>query len=323
MPDTPWVMLTDTLRSAAGRVYWASPHFLSHVTGKVVILMYHRVVPLDEVASTYVQPGTYVTPDTFERHLQFLATHFELLTFPELLAKWDAGGWNQASRYCAVTFDDGWIDNYQYAYPLLRRYGVPATIFLPTGLIGSTARLWSDRLGDLLRARRRGTPDEWNAQIERAKGLSDDEREDLLGTIAAEVGDETPAGRRFVNWDEVAEMSRHGIGFGSHSGSHANLTRLSGAALERELREPLETLRRRGVNHVPVLAYPNGDYSDAVVDAARAAGYQAAVTVRRGLESFVAADRFRLRRIGVHEDVTRSVPTLALHIGRQSRAAEP
>jgi hypothetical protein len=169
--------------------------------------------------------------------------------------------------------------------------------------------------------RRRGTPDDWNAQIERAKCLSDDEREHLLGTIAAEVGDETPARRRFVNWDEVAEMSRHGIGFGSHSGSHANLTRLQGAALERELREPLETLRRPGVNHVPVLAYPNGDYSDAVVDAARAAGYQAAVTVRRGLESFVAADRFRLRRIGVHEDVSRSVPTLALHIGRQSRAA--
>ena len=127
-------MLTDTLRSAAGRVYWASPHFLSHVTGKVVILMYHRVIPPDEVASTYVQPGTYVTPDTFERHLQFLAAHFELLTFPELLAKWDAGGWNPASRYCAVTFDDGWIDNYRYGYPLLRRTGVPATIFLPTAI---------------------------------------------------------------------------------------------------------------------------------------------------------------------------------------------
>jgi peptidoglycan/xylan/chitin deacetylase (PgdA/CDA1 family) len=314
---------TDTLRSAAGRVYWASPHFLSHLTGKVVILMYHRVLPRDEVASTYVQPGMYVTPETFERHLQFLTAHFEIVTFRELLARWDTGRWDDTTRYCAVTFDDGWLDNYQYAHPLLRRYGVPATMFLPTQLTGSGDWLWSDRLGDLLRTRRRGRSEEWDSLIERAKDLSDEDRQNLLGTIAAEVGGAVRGGRRFVNWDEVAEMSRHGITFGSHSSSHANLTRLSGAALERELREPLEMLCRRGVNHVPVLAYPNGDHTDAVVAAARAAGYRAAVTVRRGLESSVPADRFRLRRIGVHEDVSRSAPTLALHIGRQSLAAPP
>src|SRR5713101_1640178 len=276
---------TDTLRSAAGRAYWASPHFLSHVTGKVVILMYHRVVPCAEVASTYVQPGMYVTPETFERHLQFLTAHFELLSFRELLARWDGGGWNDTARYCAVTFDDGWIDNYQYAYPLLRRYGVPATVFLPTALTGSDGWLWSDRLGDLLHRRARGTPEEWDSLIERAKDLSEEDREDLLGRIAAEAGAAAPAGRRFVNWDEVAEMSRHGITFGSHSSSHANLTRLSDTALAHELREPLAIFCRRGVNHVPVLAYPNGDQTDAVVAAARAAGYRAAVTVRGGLES--------------------------------------
>jgi peptidoglycan/xylan/chitin deacetylase (PgdA/CDA1 family) len=265
----------------------------------------------------------YVTPDTFERHLQFLTAHFEPLAFHELLAKWDAGGWNDAARYCAVTFDDGWIDNYAYAYPLLHRYGVPATIFLPTGLIGSDDWLWSDRLGDLLRARGRGTPDEWDALIERAKRLPDKDREDLLATMAAEAGGAASGARRFINWEEVADMSRHGIAFGSHSSNHANLTRLSDAALERELREPLETLRRQGINHVPVLAYPNGDHSEAVVNAARAAGYRAAVTVCRGLESCVPADRFRLRRIGVHQDVSRSAPTLALHIGRQSLAASP
>jgi peptidoglycan/xylan/chitin deacetylase (PgdA/CDA1 family) len=304
-------------------VYWASPHFLSRVTGKVVLLMYHRVVPRAEVVSTYVQPGMYVTPETFERHLQFLTAHFDLLTFRELLARWDAGGWNETARYCVVTFDDGWIDNYQYAYPLLRRYGVPATVFLPTALTGSNDWLWSDRLGDLLRRRARGRPEEWDSLIERAKDLSEDDREDLIGRIAVEVGAAAPAGRRFVNWDEVADMSCHGIAFGSHSSSHANLTRLSDTALEHELREPLEVFRRWGVNHVPVLAYPNGDHTDAVVAAARAAGYRAAVTVRRGLESSAPEDRFRLKRIGVHEDVSRSAPALALHIGRQSLAAQP
>lgn len=311
------MQLTDTLRSAAGHVYWASPHLLSRVKGKVVIFMYHRVVPQAEVAATYVQPGMYVTPETFERHLQFLTAHFEPLTFHELLAKWEAGGWNHKARYCVVTFDDGWIDNYEHAYPRLRKYGVPATIFLPTRFIGSPDSLWTDRLGDLLHTRGSGTAADWDTQIERAKRLSEDERERLLGTIAAEVGADAPSRRRFVNWDEVGEMSRHGIAFGSHSSSHANLTRLDEAALERELREPIETLRSRGVNHVPVLAYPNGNHSHAVVNAARAAGYRAAVTVRRGAESFFPADRFRLRRVAIHEDVSRSASTLALHIGRQ------
>jgi peptidoglycan/xylan/chitin deacetylase (PgdA/CDA1 family) len=309
---------TETLRSAAAGLYWGSRHLLSHVTGKVVILMYHRVLPRVDVESTFVQPGMYVTPETFERHLQFLTAHFELLTFRELLAKWGCGDWNDRARYCAITFDDGWVDNYEHAWPLLRQYGAPATIFLPTALIGSDTRLWFDRLADVLCRRDEGTRDEWDALIERAKYLSEPERERLIDGLAAAAGGTDAGGRRFMTWDEVEEMSRQGIAFGSHSRSHANLTRLDAAALAAELRDSLDILRARPINHVPVLAYPNGNCNREVARAAQAAGYRAAVTVRRGLEQSFPLDRFRLKRIAVHEDVTRSAPTLALHIGRQS-----
>jgi peptidoglycan/xylan/chitin deacetylase (PgdA/CDA1 family) len=313
--------LAGTLRSAAGRLYWTSPHFLSHVRGKATILMYHRVVPNRELATTYVQPGMYVTPATFERHLRFLTSRFELLTLRELLAKWEIGGWDDSARYCVLTFDDGWIDNYRYAYPLLRAYGVPATIFLPTALIGSDSWLWSDRLGELLRRRRSGTPEDWDAQIERAKDLSDEQRNDLLGALEMEVGEGGAPRRRFVNWSEVDDMARHGIAFGSHSKTHANLTRLSGPALESELRESLEMLRARARTCVPVLAYPNGDHTGAVAAAAKAAGYRAAVTTMPGLERRIPSDPFRLRRIGVHDDVAQSIPLFALHVARQTHSA--
>jgi peptidoglycan/xylan/chitin deacetylase (PgdA/CDA1 family) len=309
---------TETLRSAAAGVYWGSRHLLAHVTGKVVILMYHRVLPRTDIDSTFVQPGMYVTPETFERHLQFLTAHFELLTFRELLAKWDFGDWNDRARYCAITFDDGWVDNYRYAWPLLRKYRASATIFLPTGLIGSESRLWFDHLAEVLTHRNQGTRDEWNALIERAKFLPDAERAALIHRFASETDGASCGGRHFMTWDEVEEMSRHGIAFGSHSKTHANLTRLDEAALAAELGESLDALRARPINHVPVLAYPNGNCNHNVARAAQAAGYRAAVTVRRGLEQSFPLDRFRLKRINVHEDVSRSASTFAFHIGRQS-----
>jgi peptidoglycan/xylan/chitin deacetylase (PgdA/CDA1 family) len=265
----------------------------------------------------------YVTPETFEEHLRFLTTHFELLGFQQLLTKWSVGDWDSSERYCAITFDDGWLDNYRYAYPLLRAYAAPATIFLPTDLVASGAWLWSDRLGNLLRRRGVGTPDDWDAMIEEAKPLPDAERTAMIDGIESAVGDQLPSGRRFVDWDEVRDMSRHGVGFASHTATHANLARLSGEALDRELREPLDALRREAVNHVPVLAYPNGDYTAAVADAARAAGYRAAVTVRRGLESGAPTDWFQLKRIAVHDEVSGTGPALALHIGRQGRFSTP
>lgn len=309
-------MVVDRLRLIAGRAYWATPHFLSIVRGRVIILTYHRVIPRAEAAASFVQPAMYVTPETLESHLRFLTTNFELLGFRQLLTKWATRDWDSGARYCVITFDDGWVDNYRYAYPLLRAYAAPATIFLPTDLVASGAWLWSDRLGHLLWRRGLGTPDDWNAAIEHAKLMSDEERAALLDGIENEVGDRQSPERRFVNWDEVREMSRHGVAFGSHTATHANLARLSGAALERELRDPLDVFRREAIDCVPVLAYPNGDCTAATAYAARAAGYRAAVSVRRGFESSAPPDLFQLRRVAVHEDVSRSGPALALHIAR-------
>src|SRR5258708_2247346 len=212
--------LAGALRSAAGRVYWASSRFLPHVTGKAVVLMYHRVMPRTELSATYVQPGMFVTPETFERHLRFLTANFEILSFRDLLDKWDAGGGNEPARYGVRPSDAGGLENYLHAYPLLRPSSAPATIFLPTDFIGSAAWLWPDRLGHLLRTRGRGTPDEWDREIERAKALPDAERNDLIEAVAADAADAGPMRRCFLNWDEVEVMSHHGISFGSHSATH-------------------------------------------------------------------------------------------------------
>jgi len=313
-------MFTSALRSAAGRIYWSSPHFLAHLTGKVVILMYHRVLPRSDLTTTFVQPGMYVTPETLRVHLRFLTSCFTILSLDDLLSKWAGGHWDSRARYAVVTFDDGWLDNYRYAYPILRELGIPATIFLPTSLIGSREWLWSDRLAYLLQRRGRGDPDEWDASIERAKLMADEARSELIARLAADARVALPTERCFIDWHEAREMSRHRISFGSHTSTHVNLTRLTGAALERELREPFDVLRAELRDHLAVLAYPNGDHSPAVVTAASAAGYRAALTTMAGVEADRPADLFRLPRIGVHDDVTRSPALLTLHVARQARS---
>lgn len=319
-------LVRSALRSVAARVYYASIDSLSQLTGRVVILTYHRVIPPSELETTFVQPGMYVTPETFARHLQFLTSHFNVVSLQDLLANWRNNTWDAGARYCTITFDDGWLDNYLYAYPLLRQYRAPATIFLPTDLIGTRKWLWSDRLGYLLHHQRSrdidARPEVFDSLVERAKTLSEENRNDLLNRLGQSSAAQVPGDRRFIDWEEAREMSNDGIAFGSHTCTHASLDRLDRHQLQRELQQSFDVLLRQAVNFVPVLSYPYGEYTDFVLSEARAAGYEAAVTTHAGLESNRPGDVFRLKRIGVHDDVSRTVPLLTFHIGRCARSGK-
>jgi peptidoglycan/xylan/chitin deacetylase (PgdA/CDA1 family) len=312
-----------------------APRVLTRLQGRVLILGYHRVLPDHERQRRFVQPGMYVQPHVFEAHLRFLREYFRVLSFPEYLDLRRARAWEPRERYCLITLDDGWLDNYVYALPILRRYRAPATIFLATALIGRDTWLWPDTLGWLLtqapqaclrplesrypwiaRLGHSARPGQVDAAIEACKEMPEREIAGLVREVAHRSGLEPPNERLFLDWREVEEMSGAGIAFGSHSATHRILTRLSGAELRAEVGGSLETLRRNAANGVPVFCYPNGDHDEAVVDEVRAAGYQAAVSTRAGIERWDGADMFRLKRVGVHEDVSASLPLLAFHLSR-------
>ena len=120
----------------------------------------------------------------------------------------------------------------------------------------------------------------------------------------------------FLDWRHVEEMSGGGIAFGSHAATHRLLPRLSTAELGAETSGSLRTLQRQGVHWVPVFCYPNGDHSDAVVDQVKAAGFTAAVSAEPGAETWDSPDGFRLRRIGVHHDVSASPSLFTFHLWR-------
>lgn len=327
-------------RRMAAKLYAHMPGFLGGLKGHVVILTYHRVVTDREIAAQSIQPGMYVTQEVFAAHMRFLTKHFTVLSFAELLALWDEQRWDAGARYCVVTFDDGWLDNYLYAFPVLSAFRIPATVFLPTGFIGTSDWFWPEKIswlaGQSFRCpyaerirvqtelkQRTGWAgaervlegqEDIDALIESCKTQSQEWITSFTASWADLLGVRWPAERQVVTWDEVREMSAAGISFGSHSVSHRILPALSKEEIRLEAVESWETLSGQSVRAVPVFCYPNGDWSDEVERCVAAAGYRAATTTQFGYESARPADRFGLKRINMHHDVTCTDELFAFHL---------
>jgi len=294
----------------------------------------------------------YVLDHVFDMHLQFLQEHFKVLTLAELLERWRKRVWDRSERYCVLTFDDGWLDNYIYAYPLLKKYGLPATIFLPTDFIGTYDWFWTEKLFYLLEhasstnlasARKAAfwsqidrvfgesgyassTLNAFHANkehnfdqiIEECKKLPVDVVKQLISNLRELLEIKFPEERAIVNWDEVALMSKDGISFGSHSCSHQILTRLNRCEIKRELEVSKLALQERqmNINYVPVFCYPNGMYNEDIQDLVKDCAYEAAIGLRPGSEGKFPRNWFEIRRIGVHNEIAGTLPLFAFHLLR-------
>ncbi|MDD2541266.1 MAG: polysaccharide deacetylase family protein, partial [Desulfuromonadaceae bacterium] len=113
-------------------------------SNKVFILMYHRVLASGGNQPYFVQSGMYVSASSFEKQIAFLRDRFEVVFFEDLVEKVLNGG--DIRGHCAITFDDGWRDNYTEAFSILAKYRVPVTIFLATGFVGTDRMFWPEEL---------------------------------------------------------------------------------------------------------------------------------------------------------------------------------
>jgi peptidoglycan/xylan/chitin deacetylase (PgdA/CDA1 family) len=294
------------------------------------ILMYHRVLP--GAAAEGVQPGMFVHPETLDLHIEYIQRHFDVVPLSSLAPRTAATAKNDRGRLpkVALTFDDGWLDFYVHAFPILQRRKVPATVFLPTNYIGTNRWFWTDRLARLLgrispiavKGIRMRSANQtartilhlngnFKRRIESAiailKPLRLEAIEDALEEIEALAGESPdPHGRAFLNWEEVSELYGSGIvHFGSHTASHSILTTLTDAEARRELRTSASVLREHKIVDPAFIpfCYPNGAVSTRIAELTCDAGYHLAVTTQRGWVR-PNANPYTLRRIGLHQDMS-------------------
>jgi len=303
------------------------------------ILTYHRILERKGPRDC-VQDGMFVDPETFDVHIRFLKKHFRIVPILELTSASDRNA--DRRPLCVLTFDDGWIDFYENAYPVLELHSVPATVFLATDFVGTGRRMWPDRVSRLYqernvsqakRAHQGVSSDPIVIRLEAIKGTTRQQSEtaiavlknhrlDRIERVISELSDRwgcdvRAQDRDFLSWREVREMQSSGlVSFGSHTAGHQILTTLSVEEIERELVESKNALIREGVADPSDISfcYPNGDHDDKIVRMVAEAGYRLAVTTEGGWNSYAPGDPFRFRRISIHQDICSTAAMLGCRI---------
>lgn len=288
---------------------------------KALILTYHR----------FSESGTdgRTSANAFGEQLAYLSAHYRLVSL-STLADYLSRDERLPRGLAAIAIDDGYRDAYEIAYPILREYNAPATLFVVTQFVDRKIWLWTDKLRYIaIRARRKNLRitinnralslnlDGFSSRMEAAgeinsalKLADDDVKDASIIRVASALGVESPAlpPAEFgpVTWDQAREMDVNGVQIGSHTSTHPILPRVSGERLRAELidsRARLELMLNRKVD---LFCYPNGDYDERVSSAVAAAGYRCAVTVEPGLNG-KHSDLLRLRRVHTDNNFSRFI----------------
>lgn len=238
-----------------------------YTVGSIPVLMYHHV------NSHKGDPHT-VSEDVFEAQMAHLSrAGYRTLKIGEML-DWLEGRLPIKERAVVVTFDDGWIDNYLFAYPILKKYGIHASFFVVTD--------WLEKAS----AENLLLPESVPNSSESKRLVSANQEHRVI-----------------LNWNLIAKMARSGIiDFYSHSRSHPECAQLSHAKLTSELAGSRAVIEAKLKQPCPYFCWPYGNFSDAAIEVAKDSGYKALFTtahdvVRQG------SDPFALGRIAVQDSI--------------------
>jgi peptidoglycan/xylan/chitin deacetylase (PgdA/CDA1 family) len=284
--------------------------------GRLSVVTFHRVLPAAALRD-YPLPQLAVTPEELAWFLAHFRAHYTSGSLADVHRRW-LDGERPVRPFLAITFDDGQLDNFEHARPVLAAAGLKASFFAPVEAVDENQPLWHDRLGF---ATARLPAEERSATLQRAKRLPPAERLDLVARLEARSGPARPAWDGLMSWDQLRTLASEGHEVGSHSLSHELLTQLDDARLARELAGSRARLESELQVPSESFCYPNGDCDDRVVAAVRAAGYRRAVVTAWGSNAR-GADPLRLTRFDLQGRTSRdraghlSAPRLALRMSR-------
>ena len=271
---------------------------LHPVVGEIWCL--HRVVP----NRSWALPNREleITPDYLEQLiLSYMGNGYRFVSIDNIVECINKMRWPWQKKMVNISFDDGFRDIYEYAYPIFKKYNIPFTIYLTTAFPEGKAELWWIQLEQLIANNTTLVVQDQEYQCRTA-----DEKRQLFNELIQQIyqSSDTPsrvfeqwfAGYQMdmaglaLTWDELAEMLSSGLlTVGSHTQSHPMLTKIPTEEVRQELLESKNLIEQHlsiPVNH---FSYPHSAYNMEIANELRLVGYKSATlgyggSIRRGME---------------------------------------
>lgn len=307
--------LTDTFSASGGL------HLTKWLTkNSPKILMYHRFGPDDG--------GSRMGISTFEQQIRLLKQSFEVIPMSKLGSMLE-NGQTIPANIAVITIDDGYDDFYNYAFPILQRYSVPATLYVTTGFVDREVWLWPDVITYIIANTQRRR---WSIEInnkEQYFNFSDDVVEtrrtwvdiaqycltldesqktfflkEFAEELAVFVPVEPTKHYSAVTWDQLRKMEHAGIEIAGHTRTHPRLVKVEKNNLADEILGCKHRIEEMIDRSVLSFAYPNGekqDYDEDVKKLVRKAGYTTATV---SFYNQKKDDRYELGRYPIDSDLS-------------------
>ena len=294
---------------------------------RVTILMYHRFSDKPEPFK--------IQQKVFENQIKFLISKkYNFISLEQFSDVLNGIHEDLPNHAIIITIDDGYWDNYVFAYPVLKKYAIAATIFVVTDFVTQKIWLWSNKLEYILKETQEkkfkfplgNTTEEflvdtfpnWHKSqlkiFNYCSKISDEQKNDLLHELAlylkVNVPDQTVGDFQPLTWEQIKEMNSNGIHFGSHTCSHPILSRLTTEKMKHEIVQSKREIEKRLDNTVDLFCYPNGcleDFTTTTIDMLREASYSAAVTTVSGYNVIKGQNPFLLKRISIPHKSERDI----------------
>jgi peptidoglycan/xylan/chitin deacetylase (PgdA/CDA1 family) len=292
------------------------------------ILAYHRVAELRDTP-TVDSRSVSATPEGFARQMEHLARFYRVVSMPEVLEAVEKGR-PLPERAVLITFDDAYADFAEIAWPILKQFRLPVTMFVPTAYPYQPERaFWSDRLYQAFVATSRKetnvsslghlllVPPEQKRRSLRAvqdhvTRIPHCEAMRLVDSVCAELGLSGTQGGSVLTWKQLRELAREGLTLGSHTRTHTIMTLVTPEQMREEVQGSREDLQREIGACLPIFCYPNGNHNDTVVSVLREQGIRLAFTTLSGPNKLDSLDPLRLRRTVIMHRTTPAIFRLRL-----------
>ncbi len=260
---------------------------------QVIILVYHRIGPMTDKWS--VNPMLH--HDLFEEQINYFSKNFEIISLNNLSEMIARG--TIPEKAVVITFDDGYKDNYDVAFPILKKYNVPATIFLATGSIEQKKLFWWDLVNyalfhtdmesidmdDIGTYQLNSDEDKSKAGLniqEKLKKMDNNKKESVINELInlTDVNIPEKLGKKYIlSWNEIKKMNKNGIDFGSHTVNHPILTNISLDEAKWEIENSKSCIEENIGTEVKSFAYPNGDFNQRISSLVENLGFTSSVSV--------------------------------------------